>query len=244
MEINMTNKDLKELLLQYNITNRDIKGSGKNGGVLKSDREREYLLLQALDKELVIIDDLLYQILLQTDIHDMENMCMINKNALKICYNQHFWIEKLNKDNISYNLPLPITLKDMIQFYKIKRATVIAYLIMNVYYVFGKYLYNPFIEMNNPDINQLYKLLNITLLTMDKAKLINRVGIMFSFHYGEWRIRLNSYKHKKIINHVNIEDLTTNDAIQYLAIIIANYPEVDIFTDHRKTTSYYDLIKT
>lgn len=33
-----SNLQLKELLLQYNITNADIEGTGKNGTVLKSDR--------------------------------------------------------------------------------------------------------------------------------------------------------------------------------------------------------------
>ena len=41
----ISNKALKELLLQYNISNQDIKGSGKKGKVLKSDRMREYLKL-------------------------------------------------------------------------------------------------------------------------------------------------------------------------------------------------------
>lgn len=40
------NNDLKELLVQHNITDKDIKGSGKNGSVLKSDRMRVYEQLE------------------------------------------------------------------------------------------------------------------------------------------------------------------------------------------------------
>jgi hypothetical protein len=37
-----SNQELKEILLQYNITDKDIKGHGKNGTVLKSDRLKVY----------------------------------------------------------------------------------------------------------------------------------------------------------------------------------------------------------
>ncbi len=42
-----TNIELKELLLQYNITDADINGKGKNGCVLKKDRID--LVLQLID---------------------------------------------------------------------------------------------------------------------------------------------------------------------------------------------------
>jgi negative regulator of PHO system len=40
--MNPSDKDLKEILLQYNISDEDIKGHGKNGRVLKTDRMKIY----------------------------------------------------------------------------------------------------------------------------------------------------------------------------------------------------------
>ena len=44
----ISNHALKELLLQYNITNDDIKGTGRHGRVLKQDRYKIYQSLQDL----------------------------------------------------------------------------------------------------------------------------------------------------------------------------------------------------
>lgn len=46
MEPILTNKQIKELLLEYNIDDDNIKGTGKNGNVLKADRIKMYLKLQ------------------------------------------------------------------------------------------------------------------------------------------------------------------------------------------------------
>ena len=48
MEANLTNNQLKKLLEEYNIYNQDIKGSGKNGNILKSDRIKMYNKLKVL----------------------------------------------------------------------------------------------------------------------------------------------------------------------------------------------------
>ena len=243
MEINITNKDLKELLLQYNITDRDIKGSGKNGGVLKADREREYLLLQKLEDtdidEFVIIDDLLYQILLQTNINDMENLCMINKNAIKICHNKHFWIEKLNKDYINYDLPLPTTIRGIIKMIKETLAIKIAQSIIDVY---AQHIY---IEFDN-DIIPLYNLFKIPLNMIVDPTLFKKVSIFITkILNNTWTLRFaGTYKDKrKKTYHDGLLNITNEDIIKYLAMIIRHFPEVNIFTDWHKTISYYDLIK-
>ena len=236
------NKDLKELLLQYNITDQDIKGSGKRGAVLKSDREREYLKLQTLDmKEVVIIDDLLYQILLQTDINDMENVCLINKNTIKICHNVHFWIDKLNKDHINYDLPLPTNLNDIIQYYKIKKAIPITQSIINTYHR----KYHIYIEFDNFDIQQLCDLFKKPLNLLVDCKVFKKVIIMFMIWKGEWRLMFTGiYKDKRKKNYNDgLQNLSNDELVQYLAKIIGNFPNIGIYTDFHKLVSWYDLIK-
>src|SRR5438445_3529228 len=46
MESSLSNTQLKELLLKRGVSDKDIKGSGKNGNVLKSDREKHYKKIQ------------------------------------------------------------------------------------------------------------------------------------------------------------------------------------------------------
>ena len=77
----ISNADLKELLLQYNISNQDIKGSGKLGRILKSDRLKIYKELQnRLIKPLTMTDILLPTYLVQLDYTDLRNLCRTSKD--------------------------------------------------------------------------------------------------------------------------------------------------------------------
>ncbi len=249
------NKDLKELLLQYDITDQDIKGSGKNGAVLKSDREKIFLKLMETDtiesvpkSDHGIIDDLLYQILLQSDVKDISKLCMINTTSMKICHNQHFWIEKLKQDGISYTLPLPITLYEIIQMIKINMARSIGTSIVN--YFNGQpnarkaYKHEIFLKFEK-NINKLIKLLNSLNVIVDgklfkSAQLIFKIGLN-----GKWYLSFYGIYHdKRKKTYYNTKyDLSDKEVIDYLAILITYFPDVDISTDFHQNASYYDLIK-
>jgi hypothetical protein len=46
------------------------------------------------------MEPLLYNILLQADINDIANLCLVNKQTYNICCNKQFWVEKFNNNNI------------------------------------------------------------------------------------------------------------------------------------------------
>ncbi len=46
------------------------------------------------------MNDLYYEILLNSDIEDIDNLCMINKSFNNICQSKYFWIDKFNKDKL------------------------------------------------------------------------------------------------------------------------------------------------
>jgi hypothetical protein len=46
-------------------------------------------------------EDVLYNIMLNAKPDVLENLCLTNKKALEYCHSKHFWIEKLNNENLS-----------------------------------------------------------------------------------------------------------------------------------------------
>lgn len=66
----LSNKELKNLLAQHNIKDKDIKGSGKNNIVLKSDRVK---MAKKLQSKLITVkgkqytEEFLYQLIQQYD---------------------------------------------------------------------------------------------------------------------------------------------------------------------------------
>lgn len=47
-------------------------------------------------------DEIRFQILLNADIHDIINLCEIDKSFNKICHDKHFWVEKYNIDDLQF----------------------------------------------------------------------------------------------------------------------------------------------
>lgn len=100
--------ELKTLLLQYNITPKDIKGTGKQGNVIKSDfikKVKKTLKHESTNNKYETInEDICYNILLQSNIENISNLCYINKTCYKSC-NDNFWINKIKQDfNISVTI--------------------------------------------------------------------------------------------------------------------------------------------
>lgn len=111
--------DLKTLLLQYDIEDSDIKGSGKNGNVLKKD------YIQAISKinfnplkSNQINKDIWYNILLQLDYKDLKNTCLTDKNAVHVCNNKAFWENKFKYDGLILIGKVPQTLEEWRKKYK------------------------------------------------------------------------------------------------------------------------------
>lgn len=47
-------------------------------------------------------DEIIYNILLNSNIHDIRNLCQSNIQFKNICHDKHFWIDKFNHDNLIY----------------------------------------------------------------------------------------------------------------------------------------------
>ena len=95
----VSNKEVKKILLQHNITDKDIKGHGKNGRVLKSDRMKTYKRLQKKlnKKKLPVLPvEVVKQITVQTP---LETRRLINKE---------------HKDEIVTNQVLPTLPREVI----------------------------------------------------------------------------------------------------------------------------------
>ena len=122
----VSNKELKELLLQYNITNKDIQGTGKHGRILKSDRMKIFNQLNesASTPNLMTTKNFDVTYLSFLDYLDIVKICQSSKNLNPICkdnvifrniiYNKNSYI------HITPNFNIAETLKEFYSlFYKI-----------------------------------------------------------------------------------------------------------------------------
>ena len=65
--------------------------------------------------------DIYYNILLQSDIHMIKTLCIINKAFYQLCHSHYYWINKYNNDKI----PLPLlnyTINEWIDLYCVELA--------------------------------------------------------------------------------------------------------------------------
>lgn len=99
--------DLKEYLLQYDILPKDIKGSGKNGNVIKSDLIRTVKKVNKKENfnnepiNITLTNDIYQEVLYNLPIDDIKSFCLSNKNTHNnICENKLFWENKFQKDNL------------------------------------------------------------------------------------------------------------------------------------------------
>ncbi len=119
--------DLKQLLLQFNITDVDIEGSGKNGNVVRKD------YVQTISKIMLslsptkmdsnpqtnINEDIWYNIMLHLNYTDLKKSCLTDKTAMKVCNNISFWKNKFENEHLEIIGKIPTTLKEWIKKYKI-----------------------------------------------------------------------------------------------------------------------------
>jgi len=61
--------------------------------------------------------DTIYNILLNTDIDSLNELCFLNKTTHQHCQNKHFWIEKFKHDQLPMMHILPKNIKEWINTY-------------------------------------------------------------------------------------------------------------------------------
>lgn len=91
--------ELKEFLLQYDITIRDIKGTGKNGNVLKKDLIRKAKKVSNIIIYNDLPTDIMKEILLVSDIDTIKNICLTQKH-FNLCYDYQFWKLIFDRDHL------------------------------------------------------------------------------------------------------------------------------------------------
>jgi len=123
--------DLKDLLLQYNVDINDIKGSGKNGNIIKKDyiKTAKKITFQKMaspkitlkneHQSIIVPEDIWYNILLHLNYRDFTKTCLTDKMALKICEKKQFWHDKFNHEHlIMLRSKEPDNIKDWIKYYQ------------------------------------------------------------------------------------------------------------------------------
>lgn len=110
---------LKELLLQYGIDTRYMKGSGKNGNMIKKDYiklSKKYVKYQDVNPKYVtqLPNEMWEEILLQSD----ENLCLLNKQTVSICQSKEFWYKKFASQDLPIDwVEKDLTLSDLVKHY-------------------------------------------------------------------------------------------------------------------------------
>ncbi len=118
-------KTLKDILLQNNITDDDINGTGKNGRVLKSDRMKIYQKLNKNTKKSEpdhpLIKDVRHNIYLKLNIDTLENVCYTDKMAQEICLSPNFWHFYFKENGVNPISNKYTTVKSWIKAYKYEK---------------------------------------------------------------------------------------------------------------------------
>jgi hypothetical protein len=164
-----TVKDLKEYLLQYDIVMKDIKGTGKNGNVVKNDlihaikKLHKNDMLQndvsfiGLDDLPNLNNDILINIAIKLPIDDVQQLTMTNKDFYNIYSSPSFWVNKYNYDNLPL-LEKHEHIADWINDYKAtKNAKDLIWLNKTEADTLNSYP-EIIIQVNNPTQKQVYSI--------------------------------------------------------------------------------------
>lgn len=214
--------DLKEYLLQYDITTKNIKGSGKNGNVVKKDLIRtvkkinkketqEVITQQIQPNNITMNNDVINYIYSNVnDIDTIINICTTNKAARIMCSNKVFW----NPILIANDLHLPQieykTAQEWIQY--IQKEVKIKEKINNILNIMDKYIkrFKSNIKNENNILNIFNKHKNIlhdyhgnvrpptdvTLIfySSDKDKNKYYAEVIYYDNYVTYKININQLK--------------------------------------------------
>lgn len=187
--------DLKTLLLQYNITNIDIKGSGKNGNVIKKDyiKMAKKLPKNDVDKNTIIDNEtnldenIWFNIMLNLNDEDLINSCFTNKTSEKVCHNNFFWENKFKYDHLTlFNIPQNLN-EWLKEFKKSSVAHTLAIKLLSDFTLkFTQY------NLTQYHVDAVYKIMLIRLLyeiydiLSTKIKQIIKPKLDYFKKYQEW----------------------------------------------------------
>lgn len=105
-------KSLQNTSAYHNESKYYIDKTLKDKYNLKSIKKSDYIkalndikTIEKIDQsEVLMNNDVLYNLLLQSSSENIKELCLVNKEAVKICNDNHFWQQKLkNEDYLLYN---------------------------------------------------------------------------------------------------------------------------------------------
>lgn len=105
-------KSLQNTSAYHNESKYYIDKTLKDKYNLKSVKKSDYIralndikTIEKIDKsEMLMNNDVLYNLLLQSSSENIKELCLVNKEAVKICNDNNFWQQKLkNEDYLLYN---------------------------------------------------------------------------------------------------------------------------------------------
>ena len=68
------------------------------------------------NRNTVFVDDVLYNIMLNTDLKHLQNLCTVDKSAMVICHDGQFWKDKIVHDGyLLFNEPWKMEIDDYIE---------------------------------------------------------------------------------------------------------------------------------
>jgi hypothetical protein len=138
--------ELKDYLLQHNISMKDIKGSGKNGNVVRKDlikvlkkihrndikssklsfklfkkspkqSQQNSYIKSTYSTDIQLNDDILYEIMLNASIDVMKPLCLSSHSLYNICQDNDFWQKKLTYHSLPPLYKSPTTMDEWIKEY-------------------------------------------------------------------------------------------------------------------------------
>ncbi len=98
-------KTLQNTSVYHNQSKYYIDKTLKDKYNLKNVKKSDYIKalddiksIQTIDKSNVVNSDILYNLLLQASDENLKELCLVNKEAVKICNDNHFWQQKLKNE--------------------------------------------------------------------------------------------------------------------------------------------------
>lgn len=205
-------------------TNRLIK---KNSKIYKA-LVKEFGLQSDINDIYKLPNDVLYNVLLQSDYTNIKSLCIINKYTKTLCQNEHFWKTKFNLDHINVlNNKIPKTMNEwLIEYIKVSEINHDIDMILKI-----KNSHNIIVNINHPNYTQLYNMFDV-----DLYKMYNTYDNMFLiFKFLQDSIEMNN-----VFFHLNI---TLDQFKTYLLFILYHYPKTQITDETGTSFKVNDLIQ-
>lgn len=188
-----------------------------------------------------LTEEVIYDILMNSDIHDIINLCGVNTQFNKICHDKHFWVNKFNHDQLPVKggSSIPVKSGSLISF-DVKEDWIDAYITAMVTKLIN-YMKNQNIIYQNLTFEiPLIKLLMLDPVTFSLVKddlFITKTDEKIKLSYNKlqdsWFLTQPSKFPKYIDNTL---------AIAYLKTMIYLNKDIKYSVEGRLAQSYKNLI--